>query len=616
MFHSIEAKNLFSWENLKYEIPSGVSQIVGFNHDDQTPEGSGKSSVPNILAWTLYGKIPKEAKVDEVIREGEKSGLGKVWLIDGHIIHRRRKPNQLWIETPAGEKIKGKDAKETQKLINELVGMDFETFCQVIYFAQNYPKKFIDSNESDKAKIISDIEDLTIYDRAAISAKTHMAQLGVSLQLKEREVMSKQSQINVLQGKAETLAKVITTFQAEKEGKLELLHKKVDELGAAYVELEEHVPDLQALEEGYIQNENMVATIVRQLDATKKQINEVKNSEVQRKGLEKQFVLVAESITVLEKQLKKYEGEIACPTCSHPLSEEKKAEVCKEWKALEAQLDKKLQERDFIVSDLGPLAQLPDVTHLEKAKEELEKEYQELENRGVALNKEIHAGEKLQWELTSLKKDGTRIALEIKALEAETKAEEVKQVEQWYHELQAANAELKTLTAELNDIKQLNEKYDILRLGFKKVKAYVFRELLAELSSKASILLGEFFEVPVKIEFTNNKEGELSKIQTIVTINGQPRSLGLYSGGQYRRIALAVDLALAQIVANRAQKPINFRILDEPFKDLSETSMEKVVSVLERLGGSTIIIEHNPIVKSIIDTVFTVELRGGVTNAA
>ena len=78
MFNKIEASNLFSWEKLEYDVSKGISQIVGFNYDDNTSEGSGKSSIPNILCWVLYGKIPKEAKIDDVIREGAKSGWGCV----------------------------------------------------------------------------------------------------------------------------------------------------------------------------------------------------------------------------------------------------------------------------------------------------------------------------------------------------------------------------------------------------------------------------------------------------------------------------------------------------------------------------------------------------------
>ena len=119
MFKRITAENLFSWEKLDYTIPGGISQVTGWNSDDQSSEGSGKSSCFNILSWVLYGKIPKDAKIDDVIRQGQKSGSGVVELKSGQWIYRSRSPNKLQILEVNGTITQGKDAKETQLLINK-----------------------------------------------------------------------------------------------------------------------------------------------------------------------------------------------------------------------------------------------------------------------------------------------------------------------------------------------------------------------------------------------------------------------------------------------------------------------------------------------------------------
>jgi energy-coupling factor transporter ATP-binding protein EcfA2 len=151
---------------------------------------------------------------------------------------------------------------------------------------------------------------------------------------------------------------------------------------------------------------------------------------------------------------------------------------------------------------------------------------------------------------------------------------------------------------------------EFLQAGFKEIKSYVFQSLLIQLNTKTNKYLAELFEISASIQFTNiSDEGEISKITTTVLLDGIERSLGLLSGGQFRRVQLAVDFALSEIIAERANKPIS----DESFKDLSSTSMEKIVNILQKMPGGTILIEHNEIVKSIINRTFEIEYKNGIS---
>jgi exonuclease SbcC len=102
---------------------------------------------------------------------------------------RTRGPNNLYIDTDKGQ-IKGKDQKETQKLIEDLIGMSFETFCQSIYFAQNYDNKFITANQEDRAKILSEIQDLKQFDKARAKAQELIKNLKLEVVRTETELSS------------------------------------------------------------------------------------------------------------------------------------------------------------------------------------------------------------------------------------------------------------------------------------------------------------------------------------------------------------------------------------------------------------------------------------------
>ncbi len=165
MLSSIKATNFLSWKNLEFDVTKGVTLIDGWNEDDQRSEGSGKSAILNAISWCLFGALPKEANIDDVIKDGESSCQVTLEFDNGDAIVRSRKPNDLYI-LKAGATVKGKDASETKALIEEYIGLNFDTFCQSIYFAQNYDKKFLTSGQPEKGKILSSIQNLQIFDKA------------------------------------------------------------------------------------------------------------------------------------------------------------------------------------------------------------------------------------------------------------------------------------------------------------------------------------------------------------------------------------------------------------------------------------------------------------------
>jgi ATPase subunit of ABC transporter with duplicated ATPase domains len=76
---------------------------------------------------------------------------------------------------------------------------------------------------------------------------------------------------------------------------------------------------------------------------------------------------------------------------------------------------------------------------------------------------------------------------------------------------------------------------------------------------------------------------------------------------------LAVDLAIADIVASRKASKLNVLILDEYFKDLSEVSMEKCLDLLTKRKCPVILVEHNTLFKNIVENTFFARLKDGTT---
>lgn len=579
MFNRIEAKNMFSWAELDFNIESGTTLIDGFNYDDGVPEGSGKSSIPNILCWTLFGKIPKDVKIDEVIRQGTDSCIAKVTLDDGAEIIRSRKPNVLKYINRDGEVIVGKDAKETQSLIEKVIGFSFETFCQSVYFAQNYPKRFITADETEKSKILSELQDLEIFDRAK-------AQITKKVSALNKTLITSNSELKVLAARLESME----TLLVEKTNTIKHLESKQP----ANLDITVLSSDLDAIRAANAESEKLETSII-----SKK--NELKVTENKLKANYNAFKVNEETLTSYQKELNQIQEAVSanrCPVCEGKLEEAHANKVSAKINELESKMDKLITKRNDLLFEEADLKKVSyNVEELDAqlqiVKDERKQFWEAIEiiSNQIATAKLYENDKK---ELIRQKSDFARVKTDLAAIKTEFVTK---------HEAQEA------VLAEVQAL-------DILSDSMKQVKSYVFRNLLIDISSKATEIALQLFEVPVSIQFYNDgDDGEATKIKVNVIYDGVERSLGLLSGGQARRVQLATDLALAQIIGRRANNPVSFRIFDEITKDLSETSMEKVLSLLKGMNGSNLLIEHNSMAKTLVDNVYHVELRNKVSNA-
>jgi len=90
-------------------------------------------------------------------------------------------------------------------------------------------------------------------------------------------------------------------------------------------------------------------------------------------------------------------------------------------------------------------------------------------------------------------------------------------------------------------------------------------------------------------------------------------SFGLISGGEKRKVRIATALALQDLVAQRATKPIELLMADEIDDALDSTGLERLMMILTekaREKGTVIIISHNDL-KDWIPNVLTITKRDG-----
>ena len=137
-----------------------VTQIIGTN-------GMGKSSIPLIIEEILYNKNSKGIKKADIpnryVNDGyhiclefDKDGSSYSIVVD------RKNSIKVKLEKD-GEDISSHTATNTYKTIQDIIGVDFKTFSQLVYQNTNTSLQFLTATDTNRKKFLIDLLHLDEY---------------------------------------------------------------------------------------------------------------------------------------------------------------------------------------------------------------------------------------------------------------------------------------------------------------------------------------------------------------------------------------------------------------------------------------------------------------------
>lgn len=599
MIKSVHLKNFQSWEELTFDVQKGITLLKGHNFDDNTAEAAGKSAILNSICWCLFGKIPKDVNTDDIIREGEKTCLVEVTLLDGTTIHRKRGPNDLVIITQSGPN-RGRDAKDTQKLIEKRIGFTYETFLQSVYFAQNSLVKFILLNEDGKAKILSQIADLSVFDEGRKKAHDNAREASLKLAVENSRLSDLNNSIKLVTDQINALRDMRIKFENERVKNIGILELKRDDI-QRQINNNGVIPELSV--EYYMKLSELEATAKKYREETaflKSQLNQQAQKQLKKNNLEFEIKQAEQEVT----QINLGQDNHSCSYCGSSLGVKEKQQYIQSKTTHIQQKTKELQELEFIST------------------EKLQQEYTFYVDTTQRIEEDLRQVKILETEVKYRKEKLGMLNAQLDQIIKDLEVQKTKQypdidtrIEMLQTSLFQREHDRDVLSKEVVNLIEKQQTYEMIKEGFKEVKSLSFQEVLQELNFKTNNYLGELFDSNINIKFSNlSVDGEVSKITTNITIDGVERSLGLFSGGQTRRIMLAVDLAISDIIHTRKGITDKLLILDEYFKDMSEESISKVCRLLSNVDAKIIMIEHNSMLNSLATNIFEIEYKNGISS--
>ena len=565
--------NCFSYgEDNELDLSSTrLTQIIGVN-------GVGKSSIPLILEEVLFNKNSKGIKKADIpnrdINAGYSISLSFSKGEDEYEIDLQRKSNLKVKFLKNGEDISSHTATNTYKTIQEVLGIDFKTFSQVVYQNTNASLNFLTATDANRKKFLIDLLGLESY-----------LELFELFKEASREV---EQEFSNLEGRIDTVEKWLENNRLTDTTPRELLNiPKVSE------EDEEEASNLMAeiknisTTNRQISQNNQYKELLKQIN-----INEIRAIDAQElisyDDIQSEVGAIAGSIGLSEKTIQKMKDlENVCPTCEQPVTEEfKEKHISEEEEKIQIEQSNqaRLQEKIEEIQENNKKFLL---------KSEKEKEWGDLyRSIDSSLPTEAVNEENLQNRLQ-----------EVKARLKEQK-EEISKIQKENETRSAHNARIEVVLEQTSDFEEklavVKERYDLIskkRSNLEILKkafspngliAYKIENLVKDLETLTGEYLSELSDGRFTLNFAINND----KLNVEITDNGSIVDILALSSGELARVNTATLLAIRNLMSSLSSSRINVLFLDEVMTVLDDVGKEKLVEVLLEEELNTYLVNH------------------------
>jgi DNA repair exonuclease SbcCD ATPase subunit len=548
-----------------------VTQILGTN-------GMGKSSIPLIIEEALYNKNSKGIKKADIpnryVNNGYNISLSFTKDEDRYEITVNRKTSIKVKLEKNGNDISSHTATNTYKTLQEVLGVDFKTFSQLVYQNTNASLQFLTATDANRKKFLIDLLHLEKY-----------VELFEVFKSASKDVSSRSATIA---GKLATVEKWLKDNKLSDTFILPMLDLQIDTsedekaLSSLMVEIE-NISEKNKK----INTNNQYKRLLDQIDMLA-----IRNSTVTQyesyDELQSELGSLQAVATGAQRTLKKLEQlKEVCPTCKQPI------DVSAEKAMIAGEKTKLLSAQEKIDGIKPRIIQIKEnnaeFERNEKASRDLEDllrsfdrslptsilDQEQLEDQLQSVQSRIHDAKKELAENAAENERRTKLNTRIQVIQEQT-AEFVEQQDEYDGKL-AGN-------------QKLESELDILKKSFSTngLLAYKIENLVGELEELANEYLAELSDGRFTLEFVVSND----KLNVEITDNGNVVDILALSSGELARVNTATLIAIRKLMSSISKSKINILFLDEVTNVLDDQGREKLVEVLLREDMNTYIVSH------------------------
>ena len=565
--------NCFSYgeDNILDLNDSTVTQLVGTN-------GAGKSSIPLILEEVLFNKNSKGIKKADIANRINNKGydISLDFDVNGdeYKIEVNRRASIKCKLFKNGEDISSHTATNTYKTVEEVLGLDFKTFTQIVYQNTNTSLQFLTATDTNRKKFLIDLLQLEKYvDYFEIFKEKSRVLSG---------------EVSHIQGKLDTIIKWLDDNNLEAPTILPKLdlpkisENDLEQLSSLQLEFK----NISEINRKINQN-NFYKTELATIDLSKYK-NEGNHLLESRQNYDKDLEELGKWQSVYNSEVFEGTSEDICPTCGQEVDQDLLDEI------YQREEEKHNQAFYYIKKIQDTIKHKKKVNEQIDEKQKEERRWKELFNSiDQTLPAEIKDADELQRKIEMLaeKIDNEQKELEYVINENESRERHNTRLQVIQEQIGEFKEELKTHENKLEEVKDMLGSIDILKKAFSTngLLAYKIENLVKDLEELTNEYLAELSDGRFNLQFVVLND----KLNVEIDDNGKAVEILALSAGELARVNTSTLLAIRKLMSSISKSRINVLFLDEVTNVLDEVGKEKMVEIL--LGEenlNTYIVSH------------------------
>lgn len=563
--------------------------------------GSGKTSIPAILYYTLYGKHLKEKAsvetwpelrlesyrgtkthveyyIDDVKHEVIRCSSFKGKISVGNKKKVQGSNNLFYLIN--GELATDKKGKNpTQELIEKNLGYSAELFKNSIVFGQKM-KRIIEESGPAKKKVFEEAFEVGFIEEAKDNTIAERTKLQQSIQLIKSDIEKIEDKLDNKNDSLDSALDLEENFEKNKS-------KRVKEITDDLKEIKSEIKDFK-LENATVSNNDFK----EQINKLTTEISNAKNKNTYIENCNK-IITDNDSEIIEQKKIINKKPKL-CPSCEQPLSD-------KGYKAMVNSAKKTLQTLEAETKKLEKNINGLKIIDLKTLEDKLDK----LKQQKAVNDSKVLEAEKNKTKLEKLKAKKAKLEDNLE----DVKSEKIK-VKSPVYKKQIKNLEKKhkTLNKELSALqKSLEIKEWLINdpLSNNGLKAYMFDNLMSKVNDRLddyAKILGFQVEFGIDLE-SHRKDFYQAIMRDDIVIPYED-----LSGGQKQLVDTSIAFAIHDVISDL--RPVNIMFLDEPFESLGNDEIEIVADLVQEKARdkSLFLITHHQSFNPINVNDITVEL--------
>lgn len=555
-----EVTNFGSYKHLEFDLTKkGLGLIYG-------PTGAGKSTIPDIPCWILFGVTAKDGNVDEICSWQTPGEVTKGILhveIDGYTlvitrIRGKAQQNDLyWQEPRTLSSTRGKDLLDTQNLLNNRLNLSADTYIAGSYFHEfTKSGSFFQASAKSRRAVLEEISDLALPIRVGAKAKEKKSELRKQIQELEPAVSFLEGKVSQLDSSLKSTRSNWLAWQKNQQVAIKNLKARATTFEDAKAKSIAHINDLIAVFEK-----------TRQSRILKYQ-DQLKETDHVYMDYDSQIADARGQLDAL--------GDNKCTECGGPRNAASATIIRAKMSKLvenKFKLESNLQKRKSIEDNIRALS-VEDNPH----SVDFRIAQASTDNTGVLIERE--------------KKVVNPFSSQLEILEGD--------IAEFSSLLNKKELQVIELMADMSDLDFLEDVSDTLR-------GVLLHKTISEVEYQTNRYLETYFDAELRVSFALDSDN----LDVTIQNNGYECVYRQLSKGQRGLLKLCFVASIMKAAANKSMVHFSHIFMDEALDGLDNNLKIKAFAMLEELAlehDSVLVIEHAPEFQNLFHTRYRVTM--------